>query len=264
MEIKRLFFGMEIVAPWPEQFPAGRLLSEADRHVTLAFLGDANLPELQAFLPTFPKPSFPIGLAGYFDQPVFLPFRAPRVAAWHVRWFEGKELFDSFQKKVMEWLKRNDLSSREKKGEFLAHVTIARRPFALREWKKEFVKLPLFSRNIHLCESLGNSQYEVCWSLPILSPFEEIEHTADIAFIVRGENFSQLLLHAALALSFHFPPLLRYFPLQECTSLEKVISAMNEIVSRADAEIGSPFKAVSYSSGFKETPLLEWEMIVDV
>ena len=42
----RLFFGMEIVSPWLEQLPNGRIIETEYRHLTLAFLGETNMPEL--------------------------------------------------------------------------------------------------------------------------------------------------------------------------------------------------------------------------
>ena len=36
---KRLFFGFEVKAPWPQGLPKGRILKEDQRHITIAFLG---------------------------------------------------------------------------------------------------------------------------------------------------------------------------------------------------------------------------------
>ena len=146
------------------------------------FFGRTERPDLDAF----PKPPFQIGLAGIFDKPVFLA----HVVAWHIHWLEGEKIFLQYQKKLAGWL---DL-----KGEFLSHVTLARKPYAIQDWKESFQKLPLYVKNINLYESLGYSKYKALWTFPILAPFDEIEHTADIAFRVRGNLF----LHAQLALSF--------------------------------------------------------------
>lgn len=264
MENKRLFFGMEVVAAWPDDLPGGRILEASDRHLTLAFLGDANLSQLQTLLPSFPKPPFEIGLAAYFDHPIFLPPRTPHVAAWNIEWLEQKEPFLQFQTELIAWLKTNGFPLREGKGEFLSHVTIARTPFVIREWKEAFEKRPLFVRNVHLYESLGYSHYEVRWTYPILAPFEEKEHTADIAFTIRGKTMQQIHLHAQLALSFHFPPLIGYFSSANVQNLDEIVRSLNSIIGKADQEIGSPFKAVSYHGNLEGRELLEWEMIVDV
>ncbi len=251
MDLKRLFFGIEAVAPWPEELPEGRRLLESDRHLTLAFLGERDPSSID--LDSFPIPPFSIGIGAIFDRPLFLPERSPRVAAWHAHFLELKEEFLEFQKKLVSWL---DL-----KEKFLSHVTIARAPFSVREWKDRFQKLPVFFQNIHLYESLGYSRYKPIWTYPILSPFTEIEHTADIAFQIRGKSIGQLFLHAQLALSFHFPPLVSYFDFSEPTTLDEAISMLNGIISRADSEIGTPFKAVSFHGLLEQN---QWEMIVDV
>jgi RNA 2',3'-cyclic 3'-phosphodiesterase len=264
MENKRLFFGFEIISPWPEELPPGRILLEEDRHLTVAFLANSDLDRLTDLLGSIPTLPFKMGFSGIFDRPVFLPHHSPNVAAWHIRWLEGEETFCRFQKDLASWLNENGFHPRENDGEPLPHVTIARRPFVIHEWKEAFEKRPLFIKNLHLCESLGSSHYKICWSYPVLAPFNEKEHTADIAFTVRGESITQMLLHAELALSFHFPPLVDYFSFQEVGSLDEVIQQLNAIIGKADQEIGSPFKAVSYHGNIVENEILEWEMIVDV
>ncbi len=265
METKRLFFGMETISPWPEDLPAGRILAETDRHLTLAFLGDVDLSRLLQLLTDFPKPPFSIGLAAVFDRPIFLPPSSPRVAAWHVHWLEQKIEFLAFQKSHVLWLKNQGFSIRDGKKEFLPHVTLARGPFVVSEWEKAFQKLPLYIKNIHLCESLGYSKYKVLWNSPMLAPFDEMEHTADLAFLIRGKNLAQLHLHAQLALSFYFPAFIQYFTFNEVGSLADMISSMNRLVAQADTEEGCPFKAVSFHGDLKNgEQFLEWEMIVDV
>jgi RNA 2',3'-cyclic 3'-phosphodiesterase len=265
MEKKRLFLGMEVIAPWPQSFPDGRILLETDRHLTLLFLGENDPATIIHLLHDFPDPGFRLGLAALFDRPVFLPHREPKTAGWHIRFLEQKEFFLDFRKKVKGWFLEKGLDIHEPTENFLAHVTIARPPFVIQDWKKAFQPLPLFLKNIQLYESLGSSHYKICWSHEILAPFEAIEHTADVAFLIRGTSFEQLFIHAALALAFQFPPLTRYGEEVKPQGLDELIYQLNLIVARADAAEGCPFKAVSYHSVMSDREnMLEWEMIVDV
>lgn len=264
MEMKRLFVGMQAVAPWPETFPNGRVLLEVDRHLTLAFLGDCNLSSVIDSFQRFPNPGFQIGLAALFDHPVFLPHREPKTAGWHVRLLEKNSQFSDFCHRVWQWLREIQADFEEPK-EFLTHVTVARQPFVIREWKQSFQPLPLFLKNIYLCESLGFSRYDVQWSHEILSPFEVIEHTADVAFIIRGQTFDDLFIHAALALAFQFPPLMNYLQETVVHGMDELIYQLNHLIARTDAAEGCPFKAVSYHCSMENREnILEWEMIVDV
>jgi 2'-5' RNA ligase len=264
-EEKRLFFGWEVHAPWPEKLPSGRLLDENHRHLTLAFLGKTNYPGLAQTLSDFPHPPFRMSSVGYFDRCLLLPEKHPHVAAWHICWSENKELIESYYEQLTQWLQLKGFPADRKAG-FLPHVTLARSPFHPRAWRNQFSPLPVMMKDIHLYESLGHSKYNSLWSLPLLSPFEEIEHTADRAYLVRGLNFTQLYTHGAYALAFNFPPLLPFIHSpEEIDSLEKVIAELNLVVGNADREVGCPFKAVSYHIHLKtEEHHMEWEMIVDV
>ena len=99
-----------------------------------------------------------------------------------------------------------------------------------------------------------------------MAPFEEIEHTADIAFIIRGATMRDLWLHAQLAMGFKSPSLVPYISRKgEFKTLDDVIQALNALVGKIDLEIGSPFKAVSYHATLKtQNNYLEWTMIIDV
>ena len=258
MELKRLFFGMEAMAPWPEEFPPGRILGEADRHLTLAFLGNEDADRLLEMLPNFPKPPFATGLAGIFDRPVFLPPRVRRTASWHLDLLEEKESFFHYQKRLAAWLKDAGFALKGK-NEFLTHVTIARKPFDEKTWKESFQKRPVFLNSIHLYESSG--KYKILWSYPLPAPFDPIEHTADLAFRIRGKDLSQIYLHAQLAMSFYFPQFIRYFDSDPVEDLDQIVASLNAMIAKADRREGCPFKAVSFHGKVKEG---EWEMIVDV
>ena len=115
-ELKRLFLAMEVVAPWPEKLPPGRILSEENRHLTLAFLGDTQLPAFRQLLLMFPKPPFQTGLAGIFDSEVFLPHHSPRVVAYHLHCLELKRRFFNTKKRFS--LVKGKWNARQKRSDF--------------------------------------------------------------------------------------------------------------------------------------------------
>lgn len=262
---KRLFFGWEVDAPWPHEYPGGRLLNEECRHMTFAFLGNTDYSQIQTMLPSFPAPNFTVGFTGQFDHCLFLPERHPRVAAWHIDWFNFSNSLLQFQQSLLKWLQSYDFSPDYRP--FLPHVTICRAPFCPRQWKKAFLPLPCLIKDFHLFESLGNLHYQSLWKYSVRPPFEEIEHTADIAFQIHAESFYQLQHHAQMALAFRFPPILPYLPQAgDIDRLDQLITALNAIVTRVDGEIGCPFKAISFHGDLvkHEDKTLQWEMIVDV
>jgi 2'-5' RNA ligase len=262
---KRLFFGIEVSCPWPEKYPKGRLLDPIHRHMTLAFLGNVDYQKVLNILPSFPKIPLKIGIGAFFDKCLFLPPRDPHVVAWHVDWLDNPKPLLTFQQALIRWLKDNHFFVDER--EFLPHVTIARSPFYASDWKQVFNSLPCMCTSIHLYESIGNLCYEPLWTLSLKVPFEEIEHTADIAFKIHGEHFAQLYTHAQLALAFRFPAILPYLKLEsQITSVEDIVVALNKSVMIADGQIGCPYKAVSFHGKVlhEEDGTLTWEMIVDV
>lgn len=265
METKRLFFGMSVEAPWPNLFPEGRLIQEKYRHITLAFLGETNFPKIQNSLSAFPLPNFKVGFAAKFDQCLFLPPKHPHAVAWHLSWLEENPPLLIFYNQLISWLK-NEHFFPDKIDRFTPHVTLCRAPFDKKGWEKEFHPLPLIIQDIHLYESAGNLQYHPVWSYPLLPPFEEIDHTADLAYLVRGSSIDQLYRHALAALAFYFPPIIHFFRLEKMPlQVEEAISLLNKVISDADQEIGSPFKAVCYHHNLtREEEIYNWEMIIDV
>jgi 2'-5' RNA ligase len=261
---KRLFFGAQVDAPWPKDFPKARMIDEQARHITLAFIGQDSFSKFKPLLSAVPTPLFPIGPIGIADKLVFLPPDKSRVAALSVKWLNTPAMLNDYQKTLCDWLKAQDYSL--DKRPFFPHITVARSPFDQKEWLEHFTPLPFFVKAIHLYQSLGSLQYQSLWELPLLAPFEEFEHTADIAFLVRGANLQELYLNAQMALAFKFPPLVDFFSSKLQDSLDEIIISLNEIVGTADAQFGCPFKAISFHGNIKKDAhnILLWEMIVDV
>lgn len=257
-ECKRLFIAMEIQAPWPEEYPGGRVLLEANRHLTLAFLGNTSFAAIEKALPSFPKPPFSLGLAGIFSKPLFLS----NVAAWQIDWWEEEAALLQYRQAIVSWLEKIPIRIQ---GEFLSHVTIARKPTELEVWKRTFTPLPCFAKDVVVFESLGHSTYAPLWRLPLLAPFEPVEHMADVAFLIRGHDLEQLYTHAWLALSFFEPILCGYFAPAKPNSLRELVSFLNKQIAHVDIEVGCPLKAVSHHGTLVENGnIIEWEMIADV
>lgn len=263
-KIKRLFFGVEVHAPWPEDLPKGRILDPEHRHITLHFFGNIPYEPLKSLLGDISQFPFSIGSVGYFDECLTLPHRHPHVVAWHAQW-RGDNPLASFQAKLSKWLHSHQY--RMDARPWMPHVTLCREPFNPKEWKESFKPIPFYTSNFHLYESVGSLKYIPIWSATILPPFEEIEHTADIAFIILGESLQQLYLNAFTSLAFKFPELLDFFISGETLqSLDDVIILLNAVICQADAAIGCPMKAISFHGRMAvlENSLLQWEMIVDV
>ena len=165
---------------------------------------------------------------------------------------------------LSDWLKAMGYPIDERP--FFPHITIARAPFDIKDWLAHFDPLPFFVKAIHLYQSLGNLHYQSIWESPLIPPFEEFEHTADIAFLVRGNTPQELHLNAQIALAFKFPPLVNFLSTILQDSLDEIIISLNEIVAKADMELGCPFKAISFHGKIIKDPyqILHWEMIVDV
>lgn len=263
-DVKRLFFALEIQAAWMYPLPEGRILKEENRHVTLAFLGNKSLSQMQNDLKNFPLPCPLLGLTGWCDHLLFLPKGMPRVVAGHIDWLDPQAFFHIHQE-LSSWLIAHGYKIDTRK--ILSHVTLARAPFNEKKWREAFFPFPLVAKSLNLYESIGNLHYRSMWSLPFTAPIEEIEHTADIAFQIRGKDIQQIFLHAQLALAFKFPSMFHYFSDGSgIQSLDDVIIQLNRNVSRADAERGCPFKAVSFHGKVttEERGFMLWEMIVDV
>ena len=263
MEEKRLFFGAEVRAPWPQDFPPGRLIPEETRHVTLAFLGEQAFSSLSPHLPQLPRPAFRIAPAGIGSELLFLPKGQPRVIALSITWLENPQSFFSFQQELSSWLEEKGFAL--KKGAFSPHITVARAPFEQTKWQERFSPLPFYLSAVHLYESAGHLSYYPLWSHPLTPPFCEREHMADIAFDIYGESMRQLFISAQLALFFKFPVLAHYYTPAAVDTIEAIVIELNRMIALCDSERGCPLKAVSFhgSAAFQNN-LYSWEMIVDV
>lgn len=263
LEKKRLFFGFEVMATWPSHYPKARLIDFHCRHLTLAFLGNVDYSRLQDLLPDFPTPPFKVGSVGYFDRCLLLPEKHPHVVAWHVN-FNRKEVFNEYQDKVVRWLTANDYVVDDRP--FLPHVTIGRDPINASEWLHSFIPLPVMIKGLHLYESVGNLNYLPIWSCHVEAPFIELEHTADLAFLIQAESIPDLQIHAQMALAFKFPTLLQFIkkiPIQD--NLEDIVIGLNQLITMADINGGCPLKAVSFHGEIEEeNGIFKWRMIVDV
>lgn len=262
---KRLFFGFQVAAPWPHPLPQGRIVPENSRHLTLAFLGNQNYEMVREQLSSIPLPPFKIGITAFFDKCLFLPERHPNVVAWNGIWLHHTEIMNSYYERFINWLANVQIPV-DAKDSWLCHTTIARKPFHKEEWLQTFHPLPFMITHLHLYESLPDLNYTPLWSCPLIAPFDEFEHTADIAYTIRGESLEELFYNAFSALSWRFPALLPFLPtMTDFHNLDDVIITLNESIGLADTEIGCPYKAISFHDDLKQTSgFLEWEMIVDV
>lgn len=262
MEEKKMFFGVSISAPWPDSFPNAKILKENARHLTLAFLGKTDFSALEKELSSFPKAPFKVGLAGLLDELLFLPEKDPNVVAYHATFFNDS--LNLYRQHIISWLLERGLYNEDKRP-FLPHVTIGRKPKEIQEWKRGFQPMPFMVHRLCLYESLANSEYKTLWQTPFVLPIEEIEHTADIAFTIRGQTNQELFNNAQIALCYADEKMIPYVKELKVDSFDDVVIELNNINSKVDAEQGSSFKAISFhGTTAKENGLLTWEMFIDV
>jgi 2'-5' RNA ligase len=262
----RVFIALSLDAVWPEVYPPGKLIPDESKHMTLVFLGAVSHPTLTQIKSGFPDPSWMLGPAGFFDAVEFLPPRAPRVVVWHAKWVYDPGVA-TYQTQLKNWV--SSLGIQVERRVFLPHVTLARSPFEMDSWKKQFVPLPFCVTGVHVFRSFPNSVYQSLWERPLKPVFEELEHTADRAYSIRGRTYADLLSHAWLTLSGVEPGLLTLpFPRSQVQNLNQVVEQINVNLSMADEQIGVPVKAVSYAGDVKPVtqtqPWIEWKMICDV
>ena len=158
MVSKRLFFAMDVAADWPPELPSGRIIAEADRHLTLAFLGNVPFEPLKAILKELPLPSFR-EVKGLFDKSLFLPPGEPRVAAWHVHFSDDH--VKNYQCELANFLRTKGYPIEERP--FLPHVTLTRAPFSISEWEEAFTPIPCRVKSFNLYESVGDLHYKPVW-----------------------------------------------------------------------------------------------------
>jgi len=269
-EQKRVFFGFEIDSFWIDLPKENKIIDEKMRHITLLFLGDVPADEITSYideLSKLEKTSFDIGPVGYFNKCLFLPHKNPRLVAFEVDFFNKIDEIKKFQKLLLNFFNKKNIPLKEKKP-FLPHVTISRGHFDKKKWEDHFKLAPLYIKSMNLYESFENSKYSTLWKEDFIKPFEEIKHTADMAFIIRGKNFVDLLYNSFIALSFKLLDFLKYIYLlrADVNNIDDVIINLNEIVTQSEIDgIFLPFKAISFHSNIiKEKNILNWEMIVDV
>ena len=127
---------------------------------------------------------------------------------------------------------------------------------------------PFVVEGIEVFEKEKGAPCRILWQFPIVVPFEEMEHTADLAFIVRGKDWEELYLHACGALYFTCPELYPFLSGERVAmdGLDQIVIQLNRVIATIDQEVGSPFKAVSFNGKVirNSEGIYEWEMIIDV
>jgi 2'-5' RNA ligase len=252
--MSRLFFAMRAKLPFFE-IPFGRSLVEKDRHLTLTFLGEKKKDEILSQMQKLPLPFNLLSPSARCDEILFLS----NVVALNVKFFTDLACVLSIKRDL------DSLFEIDEAQTWLPHITVARAPFDIMGYQKLKINLPALFSSFHLYESKGSLAYDPIWSFEFLEPFEIVSHTADLAFKIRGETFSDLFHSAALAICFQYPHLFKFYEKKECTNLEEVIERLNQFITLCDIEIGSQIKAVSHSSNIAlENKIYTWEMILDL
>ncbi len=264
MKEKKLFLALSVEASSPLNWEGEKMILEKNRHITLSFLGNQEENRIKALLDQIVVPS--IGFAGICTDILFLPEKRPHVVAWEVDWLSQASRFEQFRQHIESILDKEEVDRKNEKRPFFPHITIGRNPREKEKWISSFCPIPFCTPSFCLFQSLGNSEYKKLWEKKSLLPYEEFPHTADLAFYIRGYSLRDLHFHAQLALASFFPPILEFMQAsQDNCSIDEAIFRLNEVITKADIEMGTPFKAVSHHGDLsQEEDHMIWELIIDV
>ncbi|MBS4165430.1 Uncharacterized protein NEOC65_000490 [Neochlamydia sp. AcF65] len=259
---KRVFFALEVKAPWPEKLPKGRVLDPHTRHATLAFVGEISLSDL--FQHAFPRPSFKVGLVGVFNECLFLPFHHPNVVAWKFDWYDETKELREYRQKLLNWLNMHHYPLRDNPKDWLYHVTLSRKPFEKKEWQAAFKPLPMLTQSLHLYASLGHLDYQPLWSHSFIPPFQEIKHPSKTVYLINAENFNQIYQHAFAALAFYHPPLTSYYHTKNYSHLKEIIADLNFLIAQVKADQDCPLNTLHVYKDIQiKESIFQFEMIID-
>lgn len=262
MEEKRMFFGLSVSSQWPDSFPNAKIIKANMRHITLAFLGSTDFEAIEKDLDSFPKAPFKVGPDGILDKLLLLPENDPNVVAYHAKFIDDR--VESYRKDIVSWLEERSIYKEEKRA-FLPHVTIGKKPKKLSQWKDEFSPMPFIVQDICLYESLGNSEFKILWQKPFALPVEEITHTADIAYIIRGQTNQEFFNNAQVALCYADEQMISFIEDKKVNTFDDVVIELNNLNEKTGEKQEALFKSISFhGSGTDENGFISWEMFVDV
>lgn len=258
-DTKRLLFGFEVHAPWPEMLPDEKTLKAKKRHLTLLFFGNTSYKKIHEHIRYMPKPFFRVGPIAIADSPLRLPNRSPDILTWHVEAF-GENFIDEYQRLIHDYFEEKGYDLEGKK--FIKHITLGKSASLIKEAKKNFQPLPLYFSTLHLYEKHQGDHYEPIWTYDLLPPFEEKKKGH---FILNGESFQQLFLNAQIALAFKYPALIPFLDQSyEVRNLHDGGIRLTTLINQAYRAIKVPItKAIFPDRGHEEKGLLSWDLFVE-
>ena len=255
---KRLLFGFEVHAPWPESLPDMKTLKAKNYHLTLLFFGNTSYKKIHEHIRYMPKPTFRVGPVAFSDSPLRLPNRSSDVITWHVEPF-GEDVIDEYQRVIYDYFLEKGYDLERKK--FIKHITLGKSAVLKKEAKKSFRSLPLYFKNLHFYESYQGDQYEPIWTYDLLPPFEEKKNGH---FVLYGESFQQTFLNAQIALAFKCPALVPFLDSSyKVRNLHDGGIRLTTIINQAFRKAEVPIERVIFpDSGQEENGLLTWDLFV--
>ena len=145
MTEKRVFFGFDVICPWPQNPIEEKTLSFSNRHFTFLFLGKQEVEKLLPLLQKMPSLPFFISPAGFFDRCIVLPSKRPSVVALQFHLETYAQELKNFHYLFIQWLLDQKIEIKElEKEKLLFHVSVSRKPQSLELWEQTFKKRPFF------------------------------------------------------------------------------------------------------------------------
>lgn len=251
------FFGFEIHSPFIEVFSYNKIGEKGSPFLPFLSFEETIFQKVCALLDYVPHPFFQVGPVALLETCFLLRNRTLENLTLQIRRF-GVDLIQPYQKLLHTYFIQEGCQPDRVP---LTQSIVCKPVSFLQKSRTNGEQFPLYLLKLHLYKRCEEERYISIWTRPLLPPFKEVKQGN---FILYGENFQQIFLHAQIALSFKFPAFTPFIDdTYQVRNLHDGGVRLLTLIYKACDVIKMPIKkAIFPDYGAKEQGLLKWELSV--